>query len=170
MNGPELNASMVVLRTPSAVFTGTLQTPSRIRLSGYMNGPSPTADLIEAGMKTSPRAKERPVGAISIPKAAIIYVFLSGQQDTEECSTYEREAMEGRLSEEPYFLLLGSGVDVTARIFGGAHAIVRPRSTFTSVDETVLHDKILGPKAREPKTMIVNVKEVECCYPVGQPE
>jgi hypothetical protein len=170
MDGSQQDVSVVILRTASAVFKGKLQTPSRIRLSGYMNGPSPTVDLTEASMKSGPRSKEQAVGPLSIPKVAVTYVFLSEEEDTEACSRYEREAMEGRVSDEPYFLLLGPGVDVSARIFGGTHAVVRARSSFTSLDGPTLHDKLLGPKARNPQTMVVNVKEVECCFPVGQAE
>jgi hypothetical protein len=168
MDESQQDASIVVLRTASAIFKGKLQTPSRIRLSGYMNGPSPTVDLTEASMRTGPRSKEEVVGALAIPKAAVTYVFLSEEADTEACSRYEREAMEGRLSDEPYFLLLGPGIDVSARVFGGTHAVVRPRSPFTSLDGPTLHDKLLGTKPRSPQTMVVNVKQVECCFPVGQ--
>jgi hypothetical protein len=168
MDGSQQDVSIVFVRTASAVFRGTLQTPSRIRLSGYMNGPSPTVDIAEATMKTGPRTKEQPIGTLSIPKPAVTYIFLSEEEDREAYSSYEREAMEGRLSDEPYFLLLGPGVDVCARVFGGTHAVVRPRSSFASLDDPTLHDKLLGTKARKPRTMVVNVKQVECCFPFGQ--
>lgn len=168
MDGSQQDASIVVVRTASALFKGKLQTPSRIRLSGYMNAPSPTVDLTEASVKTSLRSKEQAIGSLTIPKAAVTYVFLSEEEDTEAYSRYEREAMEGRLSDEPYFLLLGPGIDVSARVFGGTHALVRPRSSFASLDEPTLHDTLLGTKARNPQTMVVNVKQVECCFGVGQ--
>jgi hypothetical protein len=170
MDVAQQDVSIVFVRTASAVFKGKLQTPSQIRLSGYMNGPSPTLDLVEASMKAGPRGKEQPIGTLSIPKPAVTYVFLSEEEDNEAYGRYEREAMEGRLSDQPYFLLMGPGVDVSARVFGGTHAVMRPRSSFTSLDEPTLHDRLLGTKARKPRTMVVNVKQVECCFPFGQPE
>ena len=162
-------ASTVVLRTVSALFEGKLQASSRLRLPGYMNGPSHTVDLADATVKDGPRSKVRDIGCVSIPKGAVLYVFLREEDERAgPSSRYEREAMEGRLSDEPYLLRLGPGVDVSGRIFGGSHSVVRPRASFTGLEEAVIHDKILGPKARKPGTIMVNVERAECCYEVGQ--
>lgn len=159
----------VVLRTESALFRGKLQTPPRIRISGYLNGPASTVDLTEATMKSGPRSAPNRVGNLTIPKHAVLYIFASKEEEGEGAYLrYEREAMEGRLSEEPYFMLLGEGVDVSARIFGGTHALVKPGASFTSLDGATVHDRLLGSKARKPQTMVINVKPVECCYPVGE--
>ena len=134
-----------------------------------MNGPSHTVDLAEATVKDGPRGKVREIGCVQVPKRAVLYVFVSGEGErADPSSRYEREAMEGRLSDEPYVLRLGARVDVSGRIYGGSHSVVRPRALFTSLDEATLHDKILGPKAREPRTIMVNVERTECCYPLGQ--